>query len=176
MRRRPEPSPGQLRRAAEYVAYEYCQVAAPLDRLATSASAELHIRRGRMATDRQEYLPALDVDAHVRMHLTALRNIFEFFGPPRYTDDIVASDFFPDAIPFEVTAPEAMAQGLRSYTKRGVHLTYQRGDGIAWWDGVENGRWAVDSMALFIDALDITSERRGRVSWFQKAHRYVTRS
>ena len=139
-------------------------MATRLDRLATSALAESQIESGFYEPGRREYLPETDVDAHLRTHVMALRNIRDFLGMPREPDDMVASDYMPDALTFEIEPPEWLRQALRLFNKRGGHLTYDRGHGIAWWNGIANAKWASVSMAAFIDALGLlTINRNGNV-------------
>lgn len=164
----------QLGRAAEYVAYEYSQIAASLDRLATHALAISLVERGSIDNRRREILAALDIDAQVRVHLMSLRNIVDFLRGTRKPDDIVASDFMPVDVTYRATCPEWLSSLLSHYNKRVAHLTHDRGRGIVVWHGLSHGRWVIESMDAFIRSLRWTGTHSMAADHLDRAHLYAS--
>lgn len=167
---RPEPV---LRRAADYVSYEYCQVFRQIDRFAMSALADRwpddrHLSHSRLIRS--------DVDAHMRMHLMAFRNLVGFLGEPRRDDDVVASDFIRDiGVVYEVEEPASLRGYTDHFNKRAGHLTYKRGAGVAFWEPIAGARWLVDVMGQLIRVLTSYDRRDGtsRADWFLEAQSYA---
>jgi len=171
---RTQRSENELAKAADYVSYEYCQVFRELDRLATSALAQSHVERGYIDEHRVELLHENDHDAHMRAHLIAVRNVIDFLSPgdrPR-GDDVLARDYLPS---YAYEFPERFRTGIRLFDKRAGHLTYQRGQGVAWWVGHDTGRTVYEGFADFLTDLSESTDVDGttRASWFHESHEYT---
>lgn len=122
-----ERSVEELKRASEYVSYEYCQVARQLDRFASSELARSHMERGYISRLRPELIQDYDLDAHLRMYLSSFRAVVDFLAKesPR-TTDVVASDFLPvEGDTFVAVPTDSMRKGIKLFERRAGHLTYR---------------------------------------------------
>lgn len=147
-----------------------------MDRLASSSLADSWQRYqeyGVKPTPHTEaaIISEYDLEAHLRMYLSALRAVVEFLGKPKRLDDVVASDFLPEIGATSIaTVPESMKTGLEMFNRRAGHLTYDRGEGVAVYHPLGHLRWLVDAFGEFVKRLDDE-----RPAWFGEALDYVRR-